>query len=125
MCDYPDGLLWFDDGLCSGTGSEPICREYGGILATGPRHSVMRNREWMAETQIKCKMFDQGPGLSFVFRLYLINIPFDFRRPSLVSFTDNTEESVRRLPCVRKTRCANYGTLTLCPFFNLMWHHML
>ena len=103
MYGYPDRFLWSDDGLCSGPGSKPVCHDYGEIMATRPLHSVMRNREGKADTQIKCKMFGQGPGLSFVFRLYLISNHFDFKRPSLASFTDNVEKSVRRLPCVRKT----------------------
>ena len=103
MYVYPDRLLWSDDGLCSGPGSKPVCHDYGEKMATRPRHSVMRNREGKADTQIECKMFGQGPGLSFVFRLYLISNRFDFKRPSLASFTDNVDKSVRRLPCVRKT----------------------
>ena len=78
MFGYPDRLLWSDDGVCSSPGSKPVYHDCGGILATGPRRSIMRNKEGKAETQIKCKMFGQGPGLSFVFRLYLINIPCDF-----------------------------------------------
>jgi hypothetical protein len=61
MCDYPDRLLWSDDGLYSSPGSKPVSRDYGGVMATRPRHSVMRNREGMTETQIKFKMFGQGP----------------------------------------------------------------
>ena len=71
MCDYPDSLLWSDDCLCSGPGSKPVCHDYGEIMVIRSPHSVMRNREGKADTQIKCKMFGQGPGINFVFRLYL------------------------------------------------------
>jgi hypothetical protein len=65
-------------------------------------------------------MIGYSPWLSSAFLLYLISIPFDFKRPSRASFTDNIENSVRRLSRVRKTLYAYHATNTFCPFYNLM-----
>jgi hypothetical protein len=58
-------------------------------MATRPQHSFMRNGEGKAEMQMKCKMFGQGPGLSFVICFYHINIPHDLKLLSHAPYTDN------------------------------------